>query len=213
MYYRPGSTDEPHGLPHDPLKALVQPRPIGWISSLSRDGVVNLAPYSFFNLVADHPPYVFFGSGMRKHTQSNIEETGEFVCNMATWDLRDAMNRSSASVEAGVDEFELAGLEKAASRLVAPPRVAAVPAALECRYWKTIALPGDDVDARYRKDDGSHLFALIIGRVVGVHIRDEFLTEGMFDARKAKPIARGGYMEYSRGDEIFEMSRPEDSSS
>jgi flavin reductase (DIM6/NTAB) family NADH-FMN oxidoreductase RutF len=188
---------------------LVQPRPIGWISSLSPDGLANLAPYSFFNLVAEHPPYVLFSSATTKDTQTNIEATGEFVCNLATWDLREAMNRSSASVAGDVDEFELAGLEKAPSRLVAPPRVAASPAALECRYWKTVSLPGDDVDPDWRKPDGSHLFSVIIGRVVGVHLDEDLLTEGLFDATKARPIARGGYMEYILADRIFTMNRPD----
>ncbi len=205
MFFQPGSD---HQLPHDPMKALVQPRPIGWISSLSAEGKVNLAPYSFFNMVADHPPYVLFGSGMRKDSEANIEETGEFVCNMVTWDLRDAMNQTSASVAHGVDEFELAGLAKAPSRWVKPPRVAASPVALECRYLETIGLPGDGVNEAWRRDDGSHLFALVIGRVVGVYIDDDYLADGLFDATKARPIARGGYMEYSVGDQIFTMSRP-----
>ena len=121
----------------DPFKALVGPRPIGWISSLAPDGTVNLAPYSFFNGVCDSPPMVVFSSAGRKDSIENIEKTGEFVCNLATWELRDAMNVSSAAVGSEVDEFELAGLEKIPSTMVKPPRVAGSPVALECRYTQT----------------------------------------------------------------------------
>ena len=133
-----------HGLAMDPFKALVAPRPIGWISTLGKNGVVNLAPYSFFNAVSEDPHFVMFASGGRKDSQRNAEETGEFVCSLATYDLREAMNRTSAAVGPEVDEMRLAGLTPAPSRLVAPPRVKELPVAFECRYWRTIELPGRD---------------------------------------------------------------------
>jgi len=114
-----------HGLPHDPFKALVAPRPIGWIGTLDAEGRANLAPYSFFNAVGDRPPLVMFSSAGFKHSQANVEATGEFTCSLATWDLREAMNQTSAPLPPDIDEFEYAGLEKAASRFVKPPRVAA----------------------------------------------------------------------------------------
>lgn len=131
-----------HGLAIDPFKALVAPRPIGWISTLGKNGVVNLAPYSFFNAVSEDPHFVMFGSGGRKDSQRNAEETGEFVCSLATYELREAMNRTSAPVAPDVDEMKLVGLTPAPSRLVAPPRVKESPVAFECRYWRTIDLPG-----------------------------------------------------------------------
>ena len=188
-----------HGLGHDPFKALVAPRPIGWISSMSRDGAVNLAPYSFFNALSDRPPVVAFSSAGRKDSLRNIEETGEFTCSLATWDLRDAMNLSSASVTAGVDEFELAGLDKAASQFVKPPRVARSPAALECRLWQTLELPG-----------GPGAYTLVIGQVVGIYIDETFIADGMVRTGAMEPIARMGYMEYAHvtSDSVFDLDRP-----
>ena len=139
MYYEIAAND--HGLPHDPLKALVAPRPIGWISSLSADGVPNLAPYSFFNMLAVSPAIVGFSSGMRKDSQNNIEETGEFVYNFASVDLIDAVNISSSHVPNTVNEFELAGVTAVASTCVKAPRVAEAHAHLECEYLQTVALP------------------------------------------------------------------------
>ncbi len=194
MFYEPRRHD--HGLPIDPLKALVAPRPIGWISTLSPDGVANLAPYSFFNAVGENPPYVMFASASLKDTQRNAEATGEFVCSLATYALRDAMNASAASVPPGVDEFEVAGVAKAPSRLVKPPRVAASPAALECRWWKTVQLPGDDN------------YAVVFGEVVGVHIDDTALRNGRVDTASLKLIARLGYAEYALIDEAFRIDRP-----
>ena len=196
MFY--DAIENSHGLKHDPFKALVAPRPIGWISSLSPDGVANLAPYSYFNAVANRPNFVIFSSTGRKDSISNIEATGEFVCNLATWDLREAMNQSSASVGAGVDEFELAGLEKAPSRMVKPPRVAASPVALECTYYTTVELPSSG--------DWQNLVGF--GQVVGIHVDDEVIVDGMVDVTKFKPIARLGYHDYAVVDEIFSMLRP-----
>ena len=189
-----------HGLKWDPFKALVAPRPIGWISTLSKTGVVNLAPYSFFNAVSTDPHFVMFSSGGRKDSQRNAEETGEFVCSLATYDLRDAMNRTSQHVEPEVDEMALAGLTPAPSKIVAPPRVAESPVAFECRYWRTIDLPGPD------GGPGTH--AIVLGQVVGVHIDDSVLVGDKVDVTKLKPIARLGYGDYAVIDEVFELSRP-----
>jgi flavin reductase (DIM6/NTAB) family NADH-FMN oxidoreductase RutF len=189
-----------HGLRWDPFTALVAPRPIGWISTLGKNGVVNLAPYSFFNAVSTDPHFVMFSSGGRKDSQRNAEETGEFVCSLATYDLRDAMNRTSQHVGPEVDEMTLAGLTPAPSKLVAPPRVAESPVAFECRYWRTIDLPGPD------GKPGTH--AIVLGQVVGIHIDDAVIVEGRVDVTKLKPIARLGYGDYAVIDEVFELTRP-----
>ncbi|MFZ5791898.1 MAG: flavin reductase family protein [Pseudomonadota bacterium] len=195
-----------HGLALDPFKALVVPRPIGWITSLSAAGVVNLAPFSFFNAVAEGPPMVMFGPGGRKadrpvkDSRANIEATGEFVCNLATWDLREQMNKTSARLPAETDEMAYAGLTPAPSRLVKPPRVAEAPVHLECRYWKTVELPTDDPEEPN---------AIIIGEVVGVHIADHLIREGRVNIVAAKPIARLGYAEYCVVDQAFRMRRPD----
>lgn len=189
-----------HGLEFDPFKALVAPRPIGWISTLGKNGVVNLAPYSFFNAVGTDPHYLMFSSGGRKDSQRNAEEMGEFVCSLATYDLRDAMNRTSQHVGPDVDEMELAGLTQAPSKLVAPPRVKESPAAFECRYWRTITLPGHD------DEPGTH--SIVLGKVVGVHIDDAAITDGKVDVTKLKPLARLGYGDYAVIDEVFTLTRP-----
>jgi flavin reductase (DIM6/NTAB) family NADH-FMN oxidoreductase RutF len=186
-----------HGLPIDPFKSLVMPRPIGWISTLSPEGAVNLAPYSFFNAVSEHPPYVLFGSGGRKDTQRNVEATGEFVCSLVSWDLREAMNATSALVAPQIDEFALAGLAKEPSRYVKPPRVRGAPAALECRYWKSITLP-----------EGPDNGTIVIGAVVGIYIDDRFIKDGRVDSGAMRPVARLGYSEYTSVETIFRMRRP-----
>ncbi|MGD9536794.1 MAG: flavin reductase family protein [Alphaproteobacteria bacterium] len=196
--------DKRHGLRYDPFKACVTPRPIGWLSTLSTDGVVNLAPYSFFNAVADNPYMVMFSSNGReaygpKDTLRNIEATGEFVYNVATWALRNNMNRSSAAVQPEVDEMALAGLTPVPSRIVKPPRVAESPIHLECVHHQTIDLPSNDPKARN---------ALCIGRVVGIHIADEVITDGRVDMAKVKPIARLGYHDFTVVETVFEMPRP-----
>lgn len=199
MHYDAEKRD--HGLPHDPFKALVVPRPIGWVSTLGKDGIANLAPYSFFNAVSDRPPMLMFSSGGTKDSLRNIVATGEFTCSIATWDLREAMNLSSATVAPGVDEFALAGLTKAASRFVAPPRVAASPAAFECRLWQTIALPAP------ARGEG---YTLIIGSVVGIYIDDAFVEDGQVRSGAMRPLARLGYMDYSvlSPEAMFRMNRP-----
>jgi flavin reductase (DIM6/NTAB) family NADH-FMN oxidoreductase RutF len=189
-----------HGLKWDPFKAVVAPRPIGWISTLGKNGVVNLAPYSFFNAVSTDPHFVMFSSGGRKDSQRNAEETGEFVCSLATYDLREAMNRTSQHVGPEVDEMALAGLTPAPSKLVAPPRVAESPVAFECRYWRTIDLPGPN------GGPGTH--AIVLGQVVGVHIDDAVIVGDKVDVTKVKPIARLGYGDYAVIDEVFELTRP-----
>ena len=196
-----------HPLPHDPFKSCVVPRCIGWISSISAEGVVNLAPYSFFNAISTDPHMVAFGSGGRhphggKDTIANVEATGEFVCNLATYELREQMSRTSASTAPEVDEFEYAGLEAAPATLVRPPRVSAAPIHLECVHYRTIDLPCRDPDPLARN-------GLVIGEVVGVHISDEILRDGMVDMSRFRPLARLGYMDYSVTDNVFTMPFPD----
>lgn len=195
--------NRPATLRHDPFKALAVPRPIGWVASLDAQGRPNLAPYSFFNAISDRPPFVMFSSGGRKDTLHNIEATGEFTCSIASWDLREAMNMSSAAVAPGVDEFALAGLAAAPSLLVKPPRVAAAPAAFECRLWKTLELP-----APAGKPDAG--YTLVIGAVVAVYIADEFVRDGLVDTAAMRPLARLGYMDYAvvSAESMFSMNRP-----
>ncbi|HEY4345875.1 MAG TPA: flavin reductase family protein [Parvibaculum sp.] len=188
-----------HGLKHDPFKALVVPRPIGWISTLGRDGVLNLAPYSFFNAVSTDPHIVMFASAGRKDSQRNAEETGEFVCNLAGWEQRAQMNMSSATVGAEVDEFALSGLTPEPSRLVKPPRVKGAPAHLECVYMKTIELVGRD---------GRHSYDMVLGEVIGIHIDEKFIADGMVDTAAMKPISRLGYLDFAVIDDVFSMKRP-----
>ncbi len=203
MFY---NTSDPHGLPHNPFNALVTPRPIGWISSVDKDGNANLAPYSFFNAVSYSPPQVMFAAsgyhadGGLKDSVRNIQETGEFVVNMVTWDLREAMNITSASAPHDTDEFDVAGLEKEPSELVAPPRVKASPAHLECRYSQTVELPRVSEDAAN---------LVVFGEVIGIHIRDDILVDGLVDMTKADVLGRLGYMDYVRITEPFTMDRPE----
>jgi flavin reductase (DIM6/NTAB) family NADH-FMN oxidoreductase RutF len=194
------------GLSHNPFKNLVVPRPIGWISTLSPDGVANLAPYSFFNGVADAPPIVFFATNGRsraaglKDSQGNAEATGEFVVNLATWELRHQMSASSAPFPPEVDEFAAVGLTPAPSRLVNPPRVAESPVQLECRYLRTVELPSDDPES------GNFV---VFGQVLAIHIDDSLVTEaGRVDIASVKPIARLGYMDYVAVESVFEIIRP-----
>jgi len=189
-------------LPHDPFKAIVAPRPIGWISTVDAEGRPNLAPYSFFNALASHPPIVGFSSEGLKDSPANAIATREFVFNLVTAPLAAAMNASSANVPHGVNEFELAGLEMAPSRLVKPGRVARSPAALECKVVHALEL--HDVDG---KPTDRHL---VIGQVVGVHIDDRYLKDGRFDTAAAQPLARCGYRDYAKVTEVFELLRPDD---
>jgi flavin reductase (DIM6/NTAB) family NADH-FMN oxidoreductase RutF len=201
MFY--DALENKHGLKHDPWKALAVPRPIGWISSCSKDGIVNLAPYSFFNAVADRPHYVVFGSAGIKDTLRNIEQSGEFVCNLATYDLRHHMNMTSAAVPYGVDEFALGGLTAAPCQLVKAPRVKEAAAAFECKLHQVMALPGA---GKYKQS-----YHLVIGLVVGIHIDDRYIKDGLIDTGAMKPIARLGYMDYAvvTPESMFAINRPD----
>jgi flavin reductase (DIM6/NTAB) family NADH-FMN oxidoreductase RutF len=200
IFYEPSSRDR-ELLPHDPFKSLVAPRPIGWVSTLSADGAVNLAPYSFFNAVGEAPPMLAFSSNGRKDSATFAGEIDEFVWNLVTWELREAMNETSAPLPRGTSEFERAGLEMAPSRLVSPPRVAASPCAMECRVVHHVEL--HDVDGR---PCDQHL---VIGQVVGVHLDETRLTAGELDTAALRPVARcGGPADYAVVESIFKMARP-----
>ena len=198
MYFDPRT--EKHGLAHSPFTALVVPRPIGWISTIGPGGIVNLAPYSFFNLVSSAPPVVMFSSADRKDSQRNVEEAGEFVCSIATFELKDVMNASSAAFGPGESEPERVGLEMTASRQVKPPRVAQSPIALECKYMKTVELIG--ADGRRNRS------SVVFGEVIGIYIDDRVIVDGMLDITRIRPIARLGYFDYAVVEEIFVMPRP-----
>jgi flavin reductase (DIM6/NTAB) family NADH-FMN oxidoreductase RutF len=189
-----------HGLPHNPFKAIIAPRPIGWISTVGQDGAFNLAPYSFFNAVSDTPPMVLFSSYGFKDTVANVEASGDFVFNLATEDLKDAMNRTSAPYAHGVSEFDKAGLTPVASDLVAAPRVGEAKASFECRHLQTIrpvGLDGTPADNW-----------IVLGQVVAVHIDRSVLVDGLFDVTLARPLSRLGYMDYAVVDSVFQMKRP-----
>ena len=191
-----------HGLKHDPFKALVTPRPIGWVSTLGRNGVANVAPYSFFAAVSEKPAYVMFSASGAKDTRRNAEETGEFVCSVATYALRDKMNLTASTLGPDESEFSFAGLTPAPSHFVKPPRVAESPASLECRYFKTVEFPS------VRPDDKPH--AAVFGLVVGIHIADEYIRDGIVITDLMRPIARLGYRDYAViGDaNMFTMPSP-----
>ena len=200
LFYEPDRRDRAI-LPHDPFKAFIAPRPIGWVSTVGPEGELNLAPYSFFNAVCDSPPMLAFSSDGPKDSATFAGGRGEFVWNMPTWELREAMNQTSASVPRGTDEFALAGLATAPSRLVAPPRVAAAPCALECRVVHELELR--DVDGR---SVDQHL---VVGQVVGVHVDERFIVGGVVDLVALRPIARCGYRgDYTVLESLFEMRRP-----
>jgi flavin reductase (DIM6/NTAB) family NADH-FMN oxidoreductase RutF len=200
LFYEPDRRDRAI-LPHDPFKAFIAPRPIGWVSTVGPEGELNLAPYSFFNAVCDSPPMLAFSSDGPKDSATFAGSRGEFVWNMPTWELREAMNQTSASVPRGTDEFALAGLATAPSRLVAPPRVAAAPCALECRVVHELEL--HDVDGR---PVDQHL---VVGQVVGVHVDERFIVDGVVDLVAMRPIARCGYRgDYTVLESLFEMRRP-----
>jgi flavin reductase (DIM6/NTAB) family NADH-FMN oxidoreductase RutF len=209
MFYEPNKTSP--DLPYDPFKACVIPRPIGWISTTSPDGKThNLAPYSQFNNLTFDPPYVMFSANQRpdstrKDTVVNAEASGKFCWNLATWKLRNEVNISAEQVEFGVDEFERAGLEKAFSTVLhgddknPVPMVKASPVRFECEYFTTMRLPGTPPMGHCD---------IVIGKVVGVHIDDDVITDGKLDVRKTEPIARCGYYEYAVVRETFEMVIP-----
>lgn len=197
MFYEPSKG---HGLPHDPFKAIVAPRPIGWISSLGADGSLNLAPYSFFNALGTHPHLVMFSSEGQKDSVSFAAETREFVANLVSRDLAEKMNASAVDAPRGVSEFDYAGLTPVPSSLVAPPRVGEALAALECKVTDILEPKGMD-----GRPAGN---VIVFGEVVGVHIDDAALTDGLFDIVKAGTVARLGYMDYTAVSETFHMRRP-----
>jgi flavin reductase (DIM6/NTAB) family NADH-FMN oxidoreductase RutF len=199
MFYRPS---DGHGLPHDPFKAAVTPRPIGWISTRGADGSENLAPYSFFNAVASAPPQVMFASndakadrGDTKDSVANIRETGVFCVNIVEYAMKDVMNLTSGRWPREVDEFAKAGIARADCSEIACSRVAGAPANLECRMTQIVRLEGKDN-------------FLVLGTVVGVHLRDDCLVDGTFDVLRYQPLTRLGYRDYSRITEVFSLKRP-----
>ncbi len=199
MFYRP---ENGHGLPHNPFKAVVSPRPIAWVSTRGSGGADNLAPYSFFNAVADDPPQVMFASSGAKpdrdgtkDTLAQIRETDVFCVNIVSFALTEAMNTTSGNWDAAVDEFALAGLDKADCDTIPCPRVAAAPASLECRMTQVVQL------------EGTHN-AMILGRVTGVHLRDDCIVDGRFDVTRYQPLARLGYHDYAVVREVFGLKRP-----
>lgn len=202
MYYDADRND--HGLPYNPIKALTVPRPIGWISTVSRAGVGNLAPFSYFNALSYNPPFVMISAGCkedgsRKDTVRNAEETGELVFNLATWDTRLQMNETSWIDDPAIDELAQTGLTPLPSVRVRPPRVAESPAQFECLYHQTVVLPGYSPQAVHH---------VVIARVIGVHIDDAFITpEGRVDTLGMKVIARLGYKDYTTVEAIFSMDK------
>jgi len=198
MFYEPRKGD--HGLPHDPFKALVTPRPIGWITTQSLSGAINLAPFSFFNAFQARPHLVGFAADGRKDSVVFAEEGGEFVCNLVTEDLAAPMNATSARLPRGQNEMEHAGLEAAPSRLVRPPRVARAAAALECRWTQTIHLK----DAQGEPSEAW----LVCGEVIGIYIDDRFVVDGRVDTAAMRVMARLGYQDYSVVERSFELRRP-----
>ena len=201
MFYEPKNG---HGLPHNPFNAVVSPRPIGWISTRGANGQDNLAPYSFFNAVAYVPPQVMFASTSAKDDRDgtkdsvgNIRETGVFAVNIVEYAARDVMNKSSGGWDREVDEFELAGIDKADCATINCPRVANAPATLECKLTQIVQLPG------------AANFA-VFGEVTGVHLREDCIVDGRFDVTTFNPLTRLGYRDYSVIKEVFSLERPDD---
>ena len=200
IFYEPDKRDRAV-LAHDPFKALVAPRPIGWVSTMSADGSINLAPYSFFNAIGEGPPMLAFSSSGAKDSASFAGELREFVWNLVTFELREEMNETSAPLPRGRSEFARAGLEMAPSRLVAPPRVAAARCAMECRVVHTVQL--HDIDGRAVNQH------LVVGQVIGVHLDESAIVNGAVDTTRLRPVARlGGPGDYTVVDDVFQMSRP-----
>lgn len=204
MFYRPGL--DPHGLDRNPFKALVAPRPIAWVSSLDGAGRANLAPFSFFNAVAEEPPILMFApynkkaeEPLEKDTLRNVLETGEYVINVPPRALFEKMVGTSGPFLAGEDEFEKVGLTKAPSEVVRPPRVAEAPASFECRLITRVELPS----ANPAYGNGA-----IFGEVVGVHIDPAVVREGRVDVTIYQPLARLGYLDYAAVERVFSMPRP-----
>ena len=194
------ATKEDLGFAHDPFKAIVAPRPIGWITALSAKGEVNLSPYSFFNAISSRPNIVMFSSENKKDAVAFVEETGEFTCSLVTKALAQPMNLTSAPLPRGESEYAHAGLEMAPSRFVKPPRVAGTPAALECKLLSVQQLHDVDGQAGPRW--------MVLGQVVGIFIDDAFVKDGRFDTAGANPIARCGYADYAEVTSLFSITRP-----
>ncbi len=205
MFYETKSGGLLAPLSHNPFPALVAPRPIAWITSIGSKGTHNLAPYSHYNIVSVDPPMVMFapsdkeGQGLPKDTLRNVSEIREFVVNIATWRMREEVNRSSAVLDYGDSELERYGLKTEPSMLVRPPRVAGVPAALECRVYDTLRLP---VGKRGRAS------SIVVGEVVGIFIDDAMIVDGRVDALKLGQLARLGYLDFCFVNNRFEMRRP-----
>ena len=197
MFYRP---ETGHGLPHNPFNAIVSPRPIGWISTVSAQGVGNLSPFSFFNLLCQRPAIVAFACETRNHTLANCEETGEFVHNLASQSLAEMMNQSSANYPAEVDEMRYLGIESAPCVNVRPMRVAQSPASLECKVTEIRSLA--------TLAGGKGRSVVVFGQVVGVHIRHDCLEDGIFQTTRALPMTRAGRDDYSVMDRAFSLPRP-----
>ena len=198
MFYDPRT--QPHGLPHNPWLALIVPRPIGWISTLSRDGVPNLAPYSCFNAISGKPPFVMFSSDSPKDSVTNAEETGYFCVNIATYPLREQMNRSSAAWPRGSDEFVQTGLTAVPCENIPCPRVGESPVSIECRLSQILTLTPSTGAACLNR--------VAIGEVVGIHIDESVLKDGLVDVALLQPLGRMGYMEYTVPPRSFTMTRP-----
>jgi flavin reductase (DIM6/NTAB) family NADH-FMN oxidoreductase RutF len=205
MFYTIEEGHRAAGLLHNPFNSIIAPRPIGWVSTVDTLGRPNLAPFSYFNAVAADPPMVMFApnekdtAGTQKDSLRNVAETGEFVVNVVPWRLRHEMNLTSAVLERGQSEFELAGLTPVASQLVKPPRIGESPASLECKVWEIIALPPGSGDRRYH---------LVLGRVVAVHIADDCIRDGKVDTVKLSAMARLGGFEYTSVDRVEIIPRP-----
>lgn len=197
MFYEPQNG---HGLPHNPLKAIVTPRPIGWIGTRSKEGALNLAPYSFFNVICDVPPLLMFCSTGYKDSVAFVEETREFTANMVGAHLASQMNATSVNAPRGENEFDYAGLTPAASQLIAAPRVSEAYAALEC-----VAVDIRELSGRDGKPADTYM---VFGEVVGVHIDEHILVDGRIDITKSRPVSRLGYMDYATTDAVYEMFRP-----
>lgn len=203
MFYRAA---QPHGMRHNPFKALVGPRPIGWISTRSPEGVINLAPFSYFNAITDYPPSVMFAcngphrEGEIKDSATNARDSGEFVVNMVSYELREQMNLTSAHLPRQADEFEAAGLTAVPSELVKAPRVKESPVNLECRLVQIVQL---------RSNTPKVVNNLVIGEVIGIHIDERIIKDGMIDMAAYRPVARLGYMDYTVVDNVFSMERPD----
>ena len=202
MFFIPGSHKQ-SGLSHNPLKAIISPRPIGWISSRGNNGSVNLAPYSYFNAISEQPPMVMFSSASKgdkaKDSLRNVTEIKEFVINVVSSTLGEAMNISSGNFSYGINEFVESGLEMADCETISVPRVKAAPASLECKLWQSIKLP---------KTANGEPSTMIIGTVTGIHIADNVIVNGKVDVAAYQPLARLGYMDYAKITELFSMQRP-----